>query len=80
MTDAIGIRLDKDLLRRVDLLSREESTDRSTIIRKLLQVGFSEIKKERSAQAYREGKMTLTEAAHQARLTFPTKNDHQKMK
>ena len=70
MKNAIGIRLDKMTLKKVDTLSREESTDRSTIIRKLLKIGFQEICKEKAAQAYREGKITLTEAAHRAELTL----------
>lgn len=70
MTDAIGIRLDKETLREVDTLTKKESTDRSTIIRKVLQVGLQEIRKERSAQAYIEGKITLTEAAHQVGLSL----------
>ena len=70
MAEAIGIRLDKETLKQVDYLSGEESTERSTIIRKLLKIGFQEINKEKSAQAYREGKITLTEAAHRAGLTL----------
>ncbi len=70
MTDAVGIRLDKETLKAVDRLGEEESTDRSTIIRKLLKKGFEEYHKERAAQAYREGKVTLTEAAHRAGISL----------
>jgi|SRR3989344_4880382 len=70
MSDAIGIRLDDELLKRVDVVSREEFTDRSTVIRKLLNIGLNEITKQKSAQSYREGKITLSEAAHRTGLTL----------
>ncbi|MBI4140707.1 UPF0175 family protein [Candidatus Woesearchaeota archaeon] len=70
MSEAIGIRLDDEILRKVDIVSREEYADRSTIIRKLLTLGLNEITKRKTAQAYREGRITLSEAAHKAGLTL----------
>lgn len=70
MTEAIGIRLDAEILRKVDAVSRDEYTDRSTVIRRLLTIGLSEITKRKAAQLYREGRITLSEAAHKARLTL----------
>lgn len=70
MAEAIGIRLDDEILRKVDIVSKEEYSDRSTVIRKLLVLGLSEITKRKAAQSYREGRITLSEAAHTARLTL----------
>ena len=70
MAEAIGIRLDKETIKNVDSLTKEESADRSTIIRKLLKLGFEEVRKEKAANAYREGRITFTEAAHRAGLTL----------
>ncbi len=70
MAEAIGIRIDPDILKKVDTLTKEESEDRSTIIRKLLRIGLQEASKERAAQLYREGKITLSEAAHRANSTL----------
>lgn len=68
--DAIGIRLPKEVLSRIEKLSREEHEDRSTIIRKLVLLGYSDLVKEKAAQKYRSGGLTLSQAAHQAGLTL----------
>jgi hypothetical protein len=41
----------------------------STIIRKLVMVGYADVIKEKAAEKYLSGKVTLSEAAHQAGLT-----------
>ena len=68
--DAIGIRLPKDVLSRIERLSREEHEDRSTIIRKLVILGYADLVKEKAAEKYRGGKVTFSEAAHQAGVTL----------
>ena len=68
--DAIGIRLPKDVLVSIEKLSEEEHEDRSTIIRKLVILGYADLMKERAAQKYLSGIITLSEAAHQADLTL----------
>jgi len=68
--DAIGIRLPKDALSRIEKLSREEQEDRSTIIRKLVLLGYADFMKERATRQYVSDKVTLSEAAHQAGLTL----------
>ena len=67
--DAIGIRLPKDVLSRIEKLSKEEHEDRSTIIRKLVILGYSDLVKEKAAEKYRRDRITLSEAAHQAGVT-----------
>jgi metal-responsive CopG/Arc/MetJ family transcriptional regulator len=67
--DAIGVRLPKDVLVSIEKLSKEEHEDRSTIIRKLVMVGYADVMKEKAAERYVSGKVTLSEAAHQAGLT-----------
>ena len=68
--DAIGVRLPKDVLSRIERLSQEEHEDRSTTIRKLVILGYADLVKEKAAQKYLSGKVTLSEAAHQADLTL----------
>ena len=70
MTEAIGIRLDEETLRKVDSLSEEEESDRSTIIRKLISKGFKEITKEKAAEKYIQGRITLSEAGRRANLSL----------
>ncbi len=70
MGEAIGIRLDEEFLKAVDDIGREESTDRSTIIRKLLNLGFSDFMKQRAKEKYIQDKVTLSQAARIANITI----------
>ncbi len=67
--EAIGIRLPKEVLKQIEQLSKEDMEDRSTVIRKLVIIGYSSLRKEKAAGKYRKGELTLSEAAHQAGLT-----------
>lgn len=68
--DAIGIRLPKDVLSKIERLSKEEHEDRSAIIRKLVMRGYADLMKEKAAERYRQGKVTLSGAATEAGLTL----------
>lgn len=70
MEQPIGIRLPKEILKKIDELSKQQMEDRSTIIRKLVISGYLELIKEKALKSYLEGKITFTEAAHQANLTL----------
>jgi len=70
MTQAIGIRLPKEMLEKIEKLSKKEVEDRSTIIRKLVLLGYFEFMKKKVAEEYAKGNITLSEAAHQASLNL----------
>jgi len=70
MNEAIGIRLDRIILRKIEELSKEEVLDRSTTIRKLVYLGYQNIIKKKAAEEYIKGKITLSEAASKAELTI----------
>ncbi len=70
MSDAVGIRWDKDFLDKVDKLSKEEISDRSTIIRKLAYTGYTEVIKKKACDKYKQGKITMSEAARLAEMTI----------
>lgn len=69
MAEAISIRLDKDMLKKISKLEKEEVLDRSTILRKLITICYADLIKKRVAEDYVKGKITLSEAAHRAELT-----------
>jgi predicted HTH domain antitoxin len=68
--DAIGIRLPKDVLTKIERLSREEHEDRSAMIRKLVMLGYADFVKEKAAERYLQGKVTLSKAAQESGLTL----------
>lgn len=70
MGEAIGIRLPKELLKQIEKISKEEMEDRSTIIRKLVMKGYRDFLRMKSAEEYKKGNITITEAAHKAELTL----------
>ena len=69
MSQPLGIRLPKEILEKINRLSKEEMQDRSTIIRKLLVLGYAQLIRKRAAEEYVNGSITLSKAAEQAGLT-----------
>jgi len=70
MRHAIGIRLPKEVLKQIEKLSKEEMEDRSTVIRKLVLIGYKDLMQRKSAEKYLKGSITLSQAAHKAGLTM----------
>ena len=70
MEQAIGIRLSKEFLEKIERLSKEEVVDRSTIIRKLVIAGYAALSKKKAAEKYIHGEISFSEAAKQAGLTL----------
>lgn len=67
---SIGIRVPDELLEKLDRLSDEQGLDRSTIIRRLIQMGYDEFMREEAADRYRRGDITMSEAADLADCTL----------
>ena len=70
MNRPLGIRLDKSFLQKVEKISKEESLDRSTVIRNLVNIGYKEMIKAKAAEKYIKGKITLSEASRIAELSM----------
>ncbi len=65
MSAVRSLRIPEDLLRAVRDVARRERLDESTAIRQLLSLGAAEY----AVRLYREGRVTLKEAAGLARVT-----------
>ena len=70
MSKAIGIRLPEDILKEIEKLSKDGMEDRSTIIRKLVIIGYKNLRLEKAVEEYIKGTITFSEAAHRAGLTI----------
>ena len=70
MAESIGVRFDKDFLKKIEKLSKEEVLDRSSTIRKLVHLGYQNLMKKKAVQDYIQGKITISEAAHRAEITI----------
>ena len=70
-TVSVGVRLPKDILDYIEEEAKKENVDRSAMIRRLMEKGIAEFKKERAAQLYMKGKTSISGAAEVAALTIP---------
>lgn len=76
MNEVIAIRINEDFLKKIDEISEQELSDRSTTIRSLIQKGFQEHLKEKASQDYIMGKITFTEAAHKSNTSLWEMQQH----
>ncbi len=70
MKTSIGVRIDEEFIEKLESIGEEENLDRSTIIRKLLEEGYRAYMKEKAAERYKSGEVTISEAAEQADITI----------
>jgi predicted HTH domain antitoxin len=70
MSDVLSVKIDKDKLKLLEEMAREEETDRSTVARKLLDMGIRDWKTERSVKLFSEGKVSLWKAAEIAGVSL----------
>jgi len=69
MSEAIGVRIDEEFLKKIDKISKDEVLDRSNTIRKLMYLGYKDFIMMKAAEDYLKGKVTMTEAASSAEVT-----------
>jgi hypothetical protein len=60
---SVGLRLNKELERAIDDVKNEESVDKSTAVRMLVDSGYRQWKYRRALEKLRKNKITLWEAA-----------------
>jgi TDG/mug DNA glycosylase family protein len=65
-TEQINIRIESDLVSALERVAREESSDRATVIRRLLETSLRQWEVDRAVEAYRRGDLTLGRAAEEA--------------
>jgi len=70
MTSIMGVRFTKALEKVVDEVVREESVDKSTAVRLLVDIGYKEWKLRKALQQLREGKVSLWKASEIAGMSL----------
>jgi double-stranded uracil-DNA glycosylase len=68
-TEQINIRIEADLVSALERVAHEESTDRATVIRRLLEASLRQWEVDRAVEGYRRGELSLGRAAEEAGLT-----------
>lgn len=69
-TEHLTGRVPKKQLDQLEMISKEEGIDRSTALRKVLDIGFKEYRRERAVERYRKGKISIGKAAAEAGLSI----------
>lgn len=65
-TQNLTVRLEKELIEKIEEEAEQEKTDKSTVARKLIAVGIQQTLKERALDEYRKGKCTVWKASEKA--------------
>jgi predicted HTH domain antitoxin len=63
-------RVSKRQIDRLDKISRQENTDRSSTLRKILEIGMNEYAKRKAIEEYREGRISVGKAAEESGLSI----------
>jgi len=66
----VTARLEEELAETIDRIAKQEGTDRSTVIRRLLQKAIKDSLIPENLNRYQEGKQTLRQAAERSGLTL----------
>ena len=70
MTSILGVRLTKELEDAVEEVVKEESVDKSTALRMLVDAGYREWRLKRALERLREGRVSLWKASEMAGMTL----------
>jgi len=63
-------RVSKSQLDQLERISKEEGTDRSSVLRKVLDIGLDEYNKRKAVEEYRKGKVSVGRAAEIAGISI----------
>jgi predicted HTH domain antitoxin len=66
----LTVRLEKELIKKIEEEAREEKTDKSTVARKLITLGIEQTQRTRALDEYRKGRCTIWKASEKAGLSL----------
>lgn len=70
MTEVLSVKVDKEKLRELEEIAREEHSDRSTAARRLLDIGVKEWKVNKAVEMFRTRKVSVWRAAAMAGVSL----------
>ena len=66
----LTVRLERELIKKIEEEAREEKTDKSTVARRLITLGIEQTRKARALDQYRKGKCTIWKASQEAGVSL----------
>jgi metal-responsive CopG/Arc/MetJ family transcriptional regulator len=65
-TQNLTVRLERELIKKIEVEAKREKTDKSTVARKLIAMGIEQTQKARALEEYRRGMCTIWKASEKA--------------
>ena len=65
-TQNLTVRLERELIQKIEVEAKQEKTDKSTVARKLIAMGIEQTQKARALEEYRRGMCTIWKASEKA--------------
>jgi len=65
-TQNLTVRLEKEIIKKIEEEAQHEKTDKSKVARKLIAAGIQQIQKARALEEYRRGRCTIWKASEKA--------------
>jgi predicted transcriptional regulator len=69
-TQNLTVRLEEDLIRRIEQEAEYEKTDKSTVVRKMIAFGIDQARRTRALDDYRKEKCTLWKASEKTGISL----------
>ena len=70
MSEVLSVKVEKEKLKQLEEIAKEERSDRSTVARRLLDAGIREWKVDRAVEKFQKGKASLWRASQEAGLSL----------
>lgn len=66
MSEVLSVKVEKEKLKQLEEIAKEERSDRSTVARRLLDAGIREWKVNRAVERFQKGRVSLWKASREA--------------
>lgn len=70
MAGVLSVKIEKEKLKLLEQIAKEEESDRSTVARRLLNVGIRKWKMDKAVELFRAGRLSLWKAAELAGVSL----------
>jgi len=69
-TQNLTVRLEREIIKKIEEQAQQEKTDKSTVARKLIAIGIEQTETARALKEYRRGRCTIWKASEKAGISL----------
>ncbi len=70
MSEVLSVKIEKEKLKLLEEIAKEEESDRSAVARRLLDVGIRKWKMDKAVELFKDGRVSVWRAAHIAGVSL----------